>query len=338
MNFAEALGYAIKTENIPKILTIVLVSIIAGVSVFVGAMALESWWILMLILPILLGYGLFIQGYTISVIRSVMDGEETLPPFAVARDIGRGAVLFIAGIVYTLPIIAFFVCGFILIGFVGAGMEDATSDQAGLTALAMFCGMGLVSLFVMFIINFSLIVGQVRYAAEGRAGALFNVGKNFGIVMSNLGTTFGLFFRMIGIGLVFGFISSVILNVISGFFGGVSSDLFYAFERGNPDAIMKLGMPLAIFGSLYYTVSLVFNLMQTFSVAHLVAGFGAQLGFAENKLKNGDSGGGATTAIFVILAIVGVLVLIAVVTIIVLIILGPAIGEVFSEVIRDLDA
>ena len=147
MDFTEALGYAIKTENIPKMLTIVLVSIIAGVSVFVGAMVLESFWILMLIFPVLLGYGLFIQGYTISVIRAVMNGEETLPAIKLGRDIGRGAVLFIAGIIYTLPIIAFFICGFLLMGFSTAGMSDASAEQTGAMAVLLFCGMSLFAVF-----------------------------------------------------------------------------------------------------------------------------------------------------------------------------------------------
>src|SRR5690606_2820973 len=108
MDFTEAISYSLKGHNIPKILTIVLISMIVGVSVFVIGIALESVWVLLLILPVLLCYGLFVQGYTISVIKSVMDESDVMPAFDAGRDIGRGAVVLIASIVYMIPVIAFF--------------------------------------------------------------------------------------------------------------------------------------------------------------------------------------------------------------------------------------
>jgi len=333
MDFSESLGYPLKGVNIPKVLTIVLMAVIIGASIFVAGVALQSFWVVLLILPVLLAYSLFVQGYIISVIKSVMDDEEALPAFRLGRDMGRGAILFLASIVYAIPIIIMMVIFFALIGV----NANAQSDDVGAGFILVACGGGLAFVATSIVLGFSYIVGQIRYAAEDSVGALFNIGKNFGVVMSNLGKTFGLFIRQFGIAVVFGIFSSIILNVISAFFAGVTNKAFFALSDGNMDGIMELGMPIAIFGSLYYTVSLTINLMQGFSSAHLIAGYGAELGYAPNKLKN-DEKGSSMAGLLVVLAVIILLVLVVCGAVFMLATLGPEIGDVFSEVSRELGA
>ncbi len=284
MNFSEALGYSLKPQNIPKILTIVLVFVILGVSLIVAAFAFESLAIAFLFIPLLIAYGLFLGGYTISVIKAVMEGEESMPAFAIGGDIGRGFMVVIAGIIYYIPFFVLFFCMFSIMG-AGLGASADTIEDAMGGSILMMCGMMLVGVIFGFIIQYALTVGMVRYASEGRSGALFDFGTNFSTVMSNIGTTFGLFFRQIGIGIVFAIISSVLGGVISGIFGGAMNELAFA---NDVDDIVSLGMPLAIFFSLYYLVTMTISLMQAFSGAHLMAGYGLDLGLRKGKPKNDD--------------------------------------------------
>ena len=117
MNFTEALGYSFKGHNIPKILTIVLVFIIIGVSIFVSSIMLESVALIFALLPVFLGFSVFVAGYTISVIGSVMNGDDYLPAIKIGRDLGRGAVVIIASIIYSIPFFILFGVIFALLGF-----------------------------------------------------------------------------------------------------------------------------------------------------------------------------------------------------------------------------
>lgn len=285
MNFSDALGYSFKGQNIPKILTIVLVFVILGVSIIVAGFAFESIAMLFLFFPLLIGFVLFLGGYAVSVIKSVMEGEEAMPAFAVGGNIGRGFMVMLAGIVYYIPFFVIFGCIFSIAG-AGFSSTASSADEALGGSILLFCGMGVVGVVLGFITNYALTVGMVRYASEGRAGALFDFGTNFGTVMSNLGTTFGLAFRQIGLAIVFAIISSVLGGVISGIFGGAMNELAYLDD---PAELLTLGMPIAIFFSLYYVVTMSISLMQSFSGAHLMAGYGLDLGLRKSKPKNDDT-------------------------------------------------
>lgn len=284
MNFSEALGYSFKGQNIPKILTIVLVFVILGVSIIVAGFAFESIAIAFLFIPLLIGYALFLSGYAVSVIKAVMEGEEAMPSFSIGGDIGRGFMVMLAGIVYYIPFFIVFACIFTIAGM--SASADSFEEASGGSFL-MVCGGGLFAVIFGFITNYALTIGQVRYANEGRAGALFDFGTNFGKVMSNLGTTFGLFFRQIGIAIVFAIISGVLGGVIQGIFSGAMND--FVGSLNDPEELLSLGMPIAIFVSLYYLVTMSISLMQAFSGAHLMAGYGLDLGIRKSKPKNDDT-------------------------------------------------
>lgn len=286
MNFSESLGYSFKGQNIPKILTIVLLFVILGVSIIVAAFATESIAPLFLFGPLLIGFSLFVGGYAISVIKAVADGEEVMPSFNIGSDIGRGFMVVIASIVYFVPLFVVMGCVFAFMGAsMGASFDSASADEAAGGAIMMMCGFGLLAGVITFITSYSLIVGQYRYAVEGRAGALFDFGTNFSTVFANLGTTCGLVFRQIGIALIFGIISSILGGAVQMGFAGVMNDLAYINDAND---LLELGLPIAAFVSLYYVISMTLTLMQSFSTAHLVAGYGDDLGLRKSKSKNDD--------------------------------------------------
>lgn len=334
MNFIEALGYSFKGQNIPKILTIVLVFIIIGVSIFVSAILFESVEMVFVLFPVLIAYSVFVAGYSISAISSVMDGNEALPKIQLGRDLGRGAVMMIANIVYAIPFMILFFLFFGLIGVTApAGYSNTSASEPDMRMIMTLCGSMLGFIVLSFGLGYSYVVGQIRYAAEDRVGALFNIPKNFGIVMSNLGKSLGLFLRHIGLAIVFALFSSMFGNIILGFSSGLMNDFLYVESSQD---LLQLGMPLALFGSIYYIFVMTVNLMQTLSSTHLIARYGMELGLAPDKLKNDAVSSGSNTILFVI-AVIVLLGLAACAVVAVLALAGPAVGDIFSEVITGLE-
>ena len=278
MSFGSALGYPFKSENIPKVLTIILSFLILVSSLVVLGLLFQSSNMRggLNIVSNLIGlvYGLFVSGYMISAIRSVMDGNETLPAINLGRDLSRGLACMLAGLIYAIPFIVVYVCVFAsVIGGMSMSMDNSLRGNSGNTSGLMLCGAGLLILFMTFTIGMSYIVGMVRYAAEDNANALFNFGANFGTVMSNFGTVLGLFLRQLGMGIIYGILMMVLLFAGAGAVLGMASD---------PNTPIPLVIGLAIG---MYIVFLSLALMSQLSSAHLFAGFGRDIGLA-GKSKN----------------------------------------------------
>jgi hypothetical protein len=283
MSFGSALGYPFKSGNIPKVLTIILSFLIIVASLVVIGMLFRSSNASngLGLVSNLIGsaYGLFVSGYMISVIRSVMDGDELLPPVSLGRDLTRGLACMIAGFIYAIPFIIVFACLFATVLSASVGSMDVNNIDSirrssdNINPL-MLCGGGLLMLFLSFAVGMSYIVGMVRYAAEDSASALFNFPANFGTVMSNFGTALGLFFRQFGLGIVYGILAMIILFGAAGSVTAMVSD---------PNASLPLVLVVAI-GA--YIVFLSLMLMSQLSSAHLYAGFANEIGIGNRKSKN----------------------------------------------------
>lgn len=130
----------------------------------------------------------FIYGYMIQLIRNVMAGiEKPLPEW---QDWGKlfmdGLNLFIAGLVYTLPIWLLMCCSFAFI-IPSANMEgDAAEIMAGIGGLGI-----LVMSCVVFIFAIALmVIGPaiaIQYAREGTLGACFRFSEVIAIARENIG-------------------------------------------------------------------------------------------------------------------------------------------------------
>lgn len=282
MSFSDALSYPFKGKNIPKVLTIILVFLILIAVIVVGGLMLEATGIMLLAIPILFAYSIFVGGYAIEVIRTVMQGEDTMPQPAIGRDIGRGFMTILASIAHFLPLIILLFCASFIFG---ASMVDSfvvdsygNIDTTGFEdSIMMFCGLGLVTFVLGFLLNYTLMVGMARYAAEGSAGALFDIGSNFSTVLSNMGAVFGLLIRHIGIGIIY----YILMSIVNVFFGGVVNDAFSPYAQ-EPGVFIMGG--LIVYGILYLSL----QLMNQLSSTHLIAGFGIEVGISSRKAKHDD--------------------------------------------------
>jgi hypothetical protein len=282
MSFGSSLGYPFKSGNIPKILTIILSLFVIVASIVVVAMLFQSSdvmaGIVLTAIPVILGYALFVSGYSITVIRSVMNGEELLPAANLGRDLGRGFMCMLAAIVYAIPFIVVYACIFMVagtsIGAMTGGSRGASGADGG--AMMMICGAVIVMIVMGFIIGFSYIVGMVRYAAEDTPSALFNFAQNFSTVTSNLGAVGGLFIRQLGLGIIYGILTQIISFGAQGF-------VMSSMDSRNPNLVLLIGGFIAI-----YIVILSLSLMNQLSIAHLMAHFGQEIGIGGRKAKHDD--------------------------------------------------
>lgn len=156
-----------------------------------------------LIIPIF-----FIYGYMIQLMRNVMAGiEKPLPEWG---DWGKlfmdGLNMFIAGLVYTLPI-SLALCCSLAFFLPSANMEgDAAEIMAGIGVLAMVGMSCIVFIFALAL----MVIGPaiaIQYAREGTLGACFRFSEVIGIARDNIGD--------IVIALVVVFAISFVLSLVS---------------------------------------------------------------------------------------------------------------------------
>lgn len=121
----------------------------------------------------------FISGYQLAVVRNVMRGDEhPLPEWENWGELFvDGAIIFVATLIYALPIILLSICG----GAVGAiGGDDET---IGMVIGIVFSCIGvLYGLFLAFAVPALYIV----YARAGEFGAMFRFNEVWTVVRENV--------------------------------------------------------------------------------------------------------------------------------------------------------
>jgi|GEM_PF-944539 len=295
MDFTSALLYPYK--SIAKVLTIVLVMTIA-IAVFLGMLLNSYDWVgfiqtmqynlsissrdylpegafaryetptgmfipaLIGLMGVMIAQGLWLSGYGIRVIRSVMEGNDKLPNVQLGKDMMTGLSLFIGNIVYALLFVPFF----IIVGMLMA--MTSANDGSGLSAL-LFCGSFLVAIPLMMLMGWAFFVGMARSAADNNRGALFEIGKNFSIARQNVKASFSLTGYMILLGLTFWFVSQFVSNVLQLF-----TRPFLGGSQDQMSILIAVLIPLML--------SIAMNIVQEFSKMHLIAQYGYQIGLYDD--------------------------------------------------------
>ena len=286
MDFTSALMYPFK--SFAKVLTIVLVMTIA-IAVFLG-MVLNSfdWMRLMnaleyyvqygsdylpyfdppsaMFIPGLIGLftvmivqGFWLSGYSVRVIRHVMDGYETLPNVEFGNDLRKGFYLFLTNILYGLLFLPFIA----VVGMLMA-MTSSPNGGGGLAGL-VFCSAFLVAIPLVILLGWAYLIGMARFATEDERRVLFQIRTNLSLARQNIKPSLSLTGFMILLGLTFWFVSQFIGNalqlVTKSFFNGTLNDT---------TVLIIFIMPLML--------SLAMNIIQEFSRMHLIAQYAYKIG------------------------------------------------------------
>jgi hypothetical protein len=289
MDFTAALSYPFK--SIAKVLTIVLVITIA-IAFFLG-MLLNSFdfvgivnyledlvlyssrynltpvnpfdestiglFILTLLglFSVFVLQGFWLSGYSIRVIRHVVDGHEKLPDAKIGKDLLNGLGLFGASIVYALVFVPFF---FIVIMLMA--MPSSPNGEGGLSVL-VFCSSFLVAIPLMVLTGWAYFIGMARCAINDNLSALFQLGTNFRLARQNVKASFSLTGYLILLGLTYGFISQFASKVIQ----LIITPVFDGFQDS-----MGVLIVITVF-MLWFAL----NIVQEFSKMHLIAQYARQI-------------------------------------------------------------
>jgi len=158
-------------------------------------------------------------GFIIEIMRRLRRGDpETLPDWT---DLGRkfldGLMVFLAGLVYVLPILipVFLLAGLMLIPAVLAGNANTQNMGQMLSAagsLVLAC-LGCLAVLYGLAISIILPCAYLQYARQGTFGAFFQLGEFFAMIGKNPGA----FFTAWGIYLA----TTIALSLVAGAVGGL---------------------------------------------------------------------------------------------------------------------
>ncbi len=199
--------------------------------------------------------GLWLSGYSVAVLRALMQDDQQLPSIQLGRDLKDGAYLLLAGLGYGLLFIALIICEVVVLGFTsGLGMLN------GLLGMAAF----LLTIGAAAVMGWAYFVGMARMAAEGNQRAAWQFRSNMLIARQNWRWGAFLMLYMMLLSLGYGMFSSLAGNVLGGLSGAA-------------------GATISII--MYYF----FQLMQHFSTQHLIAQYAVVIGIGSDKPKVGET-------------------------------------------------
>lgn len=165
------------------------------------------------IVPILnLAWG----GYTTEIIRRV--SQQHPEPLADWDDLGRkfvdGLILFVAGILYGLPLIV--LIALMVPFFVGAASAEGDIQDV-LTAVSTGAGILFSCLAVLYGLFLSIIFPavQVNFARKGSFGSCFEVGNIVRLATSNLGDFLLAWLAYLVFSVIAGSVGSILISILA---------------------------------------------------------------------------------------------------------------------------
>ena len=207
----------------------------------------SAWFGVIGLLIVAVVSGFWLSGYSVEVVRSVMNGIETLPGIQFGRNFKDGFYLFLAAVAYGLLF-----AGLMLVVVSLLGLTGSPDGMNPIVALASF----IVGIVAFALMGWAYLIGMARFAADGDRQSAWQIFRNIRLARDNWRSGMKLLVFMIALSLIYGVVRSLLEVALSGFTG----DLGMA------------GITMSII------IVYIFNLMQHFSTQHLIAQFGAEIG------------------------------------------------------------
>ena len=216
-----------------------------GAGVFVGLMGL---------LAFLVFGGFWINGYSVDVVRTVMNGIDTMPEVEIGANIRKGFWIFLSGLWYGIA--ALVVMGVLaLIGSLISNMGGLIGVLGALAAI--IAGFAFVCLS-----GWGYLIGIAMYAVQEKRELLFAISRNIGIARANLGISF----KLLGYNVLLYVVYSVVRGILERLFGAV------------------VGPDLVVAATLGFIIYFAANLFLHFSTQHLIAQYGLALELYEREM------------------------------------------------------
>ena len=205
--------------------------------------------------------GLWLSGYSVEVVRGVMNDVEFMPEIEFARNLKGGFYLLLSSIAYWALLILILAVEIILVRI--------TSSLGVLGTLAAVAS-AIFTVGALCLMGWAYFIGVARFAAEGDHRASWQIRRNLELSKQNWRSGASLLLYMIFLSIVY----NIMRGIVDGIFGGAGG--------------LMVGITLSIV--IYYF----FNLMQHFSTQHLIAQFANEIGlrsdsYAPEKAKMGQA-------------------------------------------------
>lgn len=200
--------------------------------------------------------GFWISGYSLEVVRSIMNGSETLPGIDFGRNMKDGFYLFVATLAYCLI--------FAVISLVEISLLGLTDSAAGLNIFVVLASV-IVSVVALALMGWAYFIGMGRFASEGDYKASWQIFRNIKLARENWREGLKLLMYMIALTIIYGVVRSLLETALGGFIGA-------------------FGMASITFTIVIYYI---FNLLQHFSSQHLIAQFAVTI-LDDQRLAPGE--------------------------------------------------
>lgn len=194
--------------------------------------------------------GLWLSGYSVEVVRSVMNDVGQMPEIEFGRNVKDGLYLLLSSVAYWLLLI--------IILLVEFGLVSLTSSLGALGALVVLAST-VFTAGTLCLMGWAYFIGVARFAAEGDPRASWQIRRNLKLSKRNWRSGASLLLYMIFLSIVY----NVMRGIVDGLVGGVGG--------------LMVGITLSVV--IYYF----FNLMQHFSTQHLIAQFAAEIGLRSDN-------------------------------------------------------
>jgi hypothetical protein len=152
----------------------------------------------------------FVTGYSLRIVRNVMDGnvDKPLPEWTEWGGLLKdGFNLFVAGLVYTAPIWLLMCCGALV--FVPATRtEDFSGTLAAVGSISFAAAACMVLIFTIALIFVSPAI-TIQYARERTLASCFRFSEVFAIIRQHIGDIFLAVLVIFGLTLVLGLIGII---------------------------------------------------------------------------------------------------------------------------------
>ncbi len=196
------------------------------------------------ILALMILGGFWLNGYSVEVIRAIMNNYETMPAVEIGANLSRGFWIFLSALCYGF-VALLLIIALVLLAGIFAGIAELLGSIVAIGAFFLVIGF-------VFVAGWAYFVGLTRYSRSDDRSALFAIMRNMRIAREHRGLSIRLSASMIALMLLYGFVKSIVDSVIGGFMG--------------PDIVVAAAISILTYHA--------FNLFQHFSTQHLIAQYG----------------------------------------------------------------
>ena len=196
--------------------------------------------------------GFWMNGYSVSAIREVINGVDTLPDIEFRNNVGQGFWIFLSAVVYVIANVGVWLGIFFVLNFLAmlGSFISLIATIASVIAAVAFAALS----------GWAYFIGMGRCAVEQDRAPLFEIGRNIGVARENVGAGVRLALCIAALSIIYGIVRSIADLALGGFAG---ADIVVA---------------TAISVSVYYF----FNLFQHFSTQHFIAQFAMETGVGDD--------------------------------------------------------